>query len=178
MIATIHDRGILTMSNYSASHIANFFLEKAKEEDMPITQMKLMKLVYIGYGWVYALLGRKLFEDSIQAWKHGPVIRTLYDEFKHYGNCSIEDFAVEFDYEEGVTTKPQVDESDSDVKLVLEKVWGVYKHFSASALRKKTHEAGTPWQKVYDSHAMSTEINDDDIEEHFTNKITEYLDVQ
>ena len=43
------------MTIYNPAHIANFFIGKAKEESEPLTQMKLMKLVYIGFGWVKAL---------------------------------------------------------------------------------------------------------------------------
>lgn len=39
------------MSVISPSHVANFILEKAKDEEMDITQLKLLKLVYLSYGW-------------------------------------------------------------------------------------------------------------------------------
>jgi len=58
---------------------------------------------------------------------------------------------------------------------VLEKVWDVYKNFSASSLRQKTHEADTPWSKVYKQDVPDLDIDDKEIHDHFTKKITEYL---
>ena len=50
------------MSNdgYSPSHVANFFLSRGAEAGVTISPMKLLKLVYIGYGWVLAVLDRSL----------------------------------------------------------------------------------------------------------------------
>jgi len=163
------------MSNYRASHIANFFLDKSKQDSIPVTQMKLMKLVYIGYGWVYAVLDKKLFDEPILAWQHGPVIRSLYDEFKHFGSREINKPAVEFDFDNAELTTPKISDDDSQIQLVLEKVWDVYKRFSASSLRQKTHEAGTPWSTTYDSGVPDLIIDNDKIRNHFTRKITEYL---
>lgn len=35
--------------------------------------------------------GAKLFEEDFEAWNYGPVIRSLYQEFKHYAWKTIED---------------------------------------------------------------------------------------
>ena len=64
------------LATYSASHVANFMLDKADQEGRPVTQMKLLKLVYIAYGWYLSLVNKKLFSEEIYAWKHGPVIRS------------------------------------------------------------------------------------------------------
>lgn len=36
---------------YQANIIANFFVKKAQEEQIPLTLMKIIKLVYIAHGW-------------------------------------------------------------------------------------------------------------------------------
>ena len=46
---------------YTASHVANYFLGRAKKERRKITHLKLQKLVYIAYGWCWEILGRQLF---------------------------------------------------------------------------------------------------------------------
>lgn len=163
------------MKTYSSAHVANFFLKKAEEEGRSLTQMKLMKLVYIGFGWVLALLGRDLFPERIEAWDHGPVIASLYHEFKHFGRNPINVPATEFDLDGREVHTPVLPDDEQDVKLVLEKVWHVYKNFSASDLRKKTHEENTPWRKAYKEGGRSTEIPHDIIREHFTRKMGEYL---
>ena len=42
---------------YTPSHIANFMLDRAEEDARGLSPMKLLKLVYIGYGWSLAVFG-------------------------------------------------------------------------------------------------------------------------
>lgn len=168
------------MSNamYSVQHVANFFLAKSDSEGRPLSSLKLLKLVYIAYGWVLALTGRKLFEDEIQAWQHGPVIPALYHEFKHFRSDPITVRASCFDLESFDFTCPEIPEDDRDIVLILERVWDAYKSFSAWTLRNKTHSAGSPWEQVYDASERETIIPDDVIEEYFKSRIGEYLNVE
>ncbi len=161
---------------YTPSHIANYMLKHGTAEGRAISPMKLLKLVYIGYGWAAALLDKKLFAEPIYAWQHGPVVKSLYHEFKHYGSSPIREMSVDLDLESGNLTTPSVPSSDADTQIVLRKVWDVYKDFGAWDLRNKTHEAGTPWKQVYKSYDMYTEIPYDSIRGHFQEKIRQYLD--
>ena len=156
--------------------VANFFLKQAREERTPITPLKLLKLVYIGYGWVAAVLDRKLFDEPIEAWQHGPVVESIYHEFKHFGSGEITEMGVSFDLESSEVTEPHIPESEKDILDLLGLVWGIYKRFSAWDLRDKTHEAGTPWSDVFRAGRSNIEISHEAIKEHFLVKITEYLD--
>nr|VFK60484.1 MAG: Uncharacterized phage-associated protein [Candidatus Kentron sp. TUN]VFK69807.1 MAG: Uncharacterized phage-associated protein [Candidatus Kentron sp. TUN] len=165
---------------YTSSHVANFFLDKAEKENIPVTPMKLQKLVYIGYGWVLAVLDRKLFDEPIEAWMHGPVIPSLYHEFKRYGASSILDKSVKFDLDNIQNLKPstpRINKHDSKnstkVVGVLDVVWDSYKLLSAWVLRNKTHEKGTPWSEAYENGNEC--LDDSTIKGHFHRKITEYL---
>lgn len=163
------------MSTYSPQAVANYFLQKAAQDGYQVTQMKLMKLVYIGFGWALALLDRELFSDRIEAWQHGPVIPSLYHEFKHFGARPITELAMEFDLDSLDSSIPEIPEEDQDARLVLEKVWGIYKGFSANALRAKTHEDNTPWKAVWNEDERNIEIPRDLIGPHFKRKIQSYL---
>ncbi len=78
------------MPNYTASDIANYFLFKAQEEDQELlSNLKLQKLVYYAQGLHLAIYGGPLFDDRIEAWQYGPVIPSLYHEYKHYGASGI-----------------------------------------------------------------------------------------
>ena len=133
---------------YSAQRVANFFLDKAELEKLPMTQMKLLKLAYFAYGWIAAILDKPLFPDEIEAWQHGPVIPSLYHEFKEFGQSPITRRAINFDLDTESVETPRIDRNDEDTLFVLERVWDIYKRFSAGALRAKTHEDDTPWKKV------------------------------
>ena len=159
---------------YKPSHVANFFLAKAKEENVDITPMKLLKLVYIGYGWVAAVLDKELFSEPIEAWQHGPVIPSLYHEFKHYKKDPIKEKSGEFDLETGDFIEPSIPNSDSDTLMVLNKVWESYQRFSAWTLREMTHQPDTPWSKAF-KDGNGTDIPYETIAPHFKEKITAYL---
>ena len=162
---------------YSPSHVANYFLHRANKEDVKITQLKLLKLVYIGYGWVQAVLNRPLFKEGIEAWQHGPVVPSLYNEFKHFGRNPITSLATEFDLEALEFMPVEIPNEDSEARIVLGKVWDVYSRFTASALRNKTHEANTPWTNTYkDGQGFGDEIAPEMIKEHFHRKIAEYIE--
>ena len=161
---------------YTPGHVANHVLDRAFAERHPVTQMKLQKLVYIGYGWTLALLDQKLFDEPIYAWKHGPVIKSLYDEFKHYGATPIDQYSMNFDLDSSEIHFPRIPDSDQDVDRVLNMVWGVYKNFKAVTLRNKTHEQGSPWCATYRPDRRNLAISDELIKSHFKSKITEYLE--
>ena len=163
--------------SYSPRHVANFMLDRSEKEDIGLSPMKLLKLVYIGYGWVLAVLGEKLFDERIYAWDHGPVVRSLYHEFKHFGRNEITEPSVDFDLDSGEFFIPRIPKDDEETNVVLGKVWDIYKSFSAAALRGKTHEKGTPWDNIYNGEAgPDMPISDDLIAAHFKEKILQYLE--
>jgi uncharacterized phage-associated protein len=160
---------------YTPQHIANYFLDRASEEGRAMSPLKLIKLVYIGYGWVLALTNNKLFDEPIEAWQHGPVIPSVYHEFKHFRSSAITSCAASFDMETMEYRVPRIPASDKLINLILEKVWAAYKTFSGWALREKTHEPDTPWTATYDG-SMDKQIPDDLISQHFHRKIREIVD--
>ena len=164
-----------TFSDGATQRVANFFLEKAHQEGVPLTAMKLQKLVYIAYGWHLALTNKKLFTEEIEAWKHGPVVPSLYHEFKHFRKNPITSFATSYDYDSEQEIVPRVQESEGETNMVLSKVWNIYKRFSGWSLREKTHVKDGPWDRVYDEKKMGVEIRDEDISEHYKERIKVYL---
>ncbi len=128
--------------HYTPSHIANFFLGK---EDHDISNLKLNKLVYISVGFSLAILDKDLFKEDIEAWRYGPVIPSLYHEFKGYGATIIRVFSKQKgkDY-------PKIEaKEDKDVIDVLGIVWQYYKGKSGLNLIHLTHEVGTPWDIAF-----------------------------
>ncbi len=162
-------------TTYKPGHVANFIIEHAWAEDRTLSQMELQKLTYISYGWVLAVLDKKLFDEPFYAWKHGPVCESLYHEFKHFGKTPITHLSYDYDLDDEGKTAPKISSRDVDTTLILRKVWGVYKRFDPWDLVKKTHEEGTPWHQVYQKDKKDIIISDDLIKPHFKTKITEYL---
>ena len=71
-----------------ATHIANFILDSADRDGVQdVSILKLLKLVYIFFGWSAVLRpdSEYLFSDPIEAWKYGPVVPSLYYELREDG---------------------------------------------------------------------------------------------
>ncbi len=120
--------------------------------------MKLQKLVYIAHGWCLALLDQPLLEDDVEAWKWGPVIRSIYREFAIYGPDPI------------VWNAPAAffpARLDKTIEVVLERVWQVYKRYTASELSGMTHQANTPWKQSYREDGPPARIPNDAIKNHY-----------
>jgi len=119
---------------YNASLIAKWFLNhdriiNSSEDVGGISNLKLQKLLYYAQGVCLAINGTPLFGEQIFAWKHGPVVPGVYDEFKDFGSKPI-DFNDDFDF-----TAVSLD----DAKL-LEEVFDVFGQYSAWKLRDMTHD--------------------------------------
>lgn len=121
----------------SAKEIAQFFIQLAEQEPEPelLTHLHVQKLLYYAQGWSLAWNRQPLFDEPIEAWKHGPVVRCVWKEYKEYGNrpLSSEDRVV------------APDESDS---RLIRAVWESYKKYSATELRNMTHDE-SPWRESW-----------------------------
>lgn len=164
---------------YSPKAVANAFIDIARKHGVQMSPMKLQKLIYFAHGWNLALTDAPLIDEQIEAWKFGPVIRSLYHYFKHCGNSSIEEYATitEVKNKDGRLvlerhTPLLVDHADSDFTLQLvDRIWEVYGDLSAVQLSKMTHQPGTPWHKVWepmkDNPIKGTDIPTDLIRDWF-----------
>jgi uncharacterized phage-associated protein len=74
----------------TAAAVANYFIDKALEEDRELTPMKLIKLIYLAHGWRLGWTQLPLIGEAIKAWKYGPVIESLYQSFKRYGGRQLD----------------------------------------------------------------------------------------
>ena len=119
------------------SSVVNFFIEKGVEGKTPITNKKLQKLLYYSQAWSMALTNKPLFKDKIEAWVHGPAIRSVYLEFRHHGFSPI----TKNDSSENIKKVA------GETKKFLEEIWRVYGKHDASYLELLTHNE-TPWKEA------------------------------
>jgi uncharacterized phage-associated protein len=154
-----------SIEKYYPSSIANFFLYQSFDENIPLTPMKLIKLVYIAYGWHLAIYDKKLFDEKIQAWNYGPVIPSIYHEFKRFGKDQINDYSRSLNEKTGELSLVKVVKDRTEVSKTLKIVWEIYKNHSAEQLSELTHETGSPWDKAINNNGLFSEINDEDIKE-------------
>ena len=134
--------------------MANYFIEIAQKNDTPITQLGLMKRVYIAHGFCLAILDRSALDerfDRVEAWKYGPVIPSVYHSFKQYKEKPIKEKTVVMTWnEETRIPEFEVPElEDNDIKKVVDMVWNRYKGYTESDMVSLTHRKGTPWDLCY-----------------------------
>ena len=147
---------------YSASTIANYFIERCTAEHVTgMTQMKIQKLVYLAQGFSLALFNADILGgEDVAAWKHGPVIPSLYHSLKSYGNSVVNELITET-YEEfdgGGAVIPKIDSGDDETRATLDIIWRLYKNKTAAELRNLTHEKNTPWALSYCDGERNTVI--------------------
>jgi uncharacterized phage-associated protein len=164
----------LDENNYTPSHIANYLLLKAEQDKKPLTPMKLIKMVYITYGWYLAVYKKRLFAEKIEAWRYGPVIPSLYHEFKRFGSSEIDDYSFSVEFSEDGADFSANFAKENDVLSIATNVWEFYKNKSGSELSRITHEDDSAWQRAY-QQGLNTPLDNDDIFERSKIGIVKYL---
>lgn len=136
----------------TATDVARFFVQRYIDMGKPATNMKIQKLLY--YAWIHYYRrssGKYLFNDPICAWKFGPVMESVYREYRIFAAMPI------------TFTKEPEHELDGDVIEFLSRFAEDYKDRTASQLVFSTHMNGTSWKKHYDDSNRGQEIPFQDI---------------
>ena len=155
--------------SYDPRAIANYFLDRAAEDEVLLTPMKIQKLVYFAHGWHLAIRHQPLINEQVEAWAFGPVIPSLYRTFRAFGNQPVcaprpqagaEWILPELPYYS--TQSPSIDDDSSRAgftKALLDKIWSVYGGYSATQLSNITHAADTPWSRICTIPGRDPEAN-------------------
>ncbi len=154
----------------NALSIANYFVKKHTQTNDPLDLIRLIKYVYISYGFTLAILDKCILDyrfDKVEAWKYGPVIPIVYHSFKHFRKEPITKEAeiMEYDKDSGEIkfTIPTLDEgANKNICTILDFVWDKYKKFTSNELIDILHQKGTPWKYCY------SELDNNEIPEEMT----------
>lgn len=121
---------------YNVLDIANKIIAKATNSEFEglVCNMKLQKMLYYMQGFHLAYFETPLFNEDIEAWMYGPVVPSVYENFKFHGNAGIQ-----YDKEIINLTK--------DEEALFSEVYRVYGDYSAIGLMNLTHSE-TPWKSV------------------------------
>lgn len=139
----------------TSNDIARYFLSLVDEDvGDGITNLKLQKLVYYAQGFHLAIYDRKLFDEPIQAWTHGPVVPDLYQIYKKYQSGPIPS-----------PNDVDISEYDDNLQDLLKEIYSLYGQFSAWKLRDLTHEE-PPWANAYE-RCKGSSISENEMKEYF-----------
>ena len=166
---------------FDTAAVANYVLELAERDGIQLSPMKLQKILYFSHGWHLALTDNPLLDEPVEAWQWGPVIPSIYHEFKRFGQSPIDGrFRRPVRRASGGLrfSEPMLNANDDEALTamsVIDRVWEVYKGYSAIQLSNMTHLPDTPWDKTWkkmgEIKRRSVDINDDEIKKHFAAKM-------
>ncbi|MFA6494921.1 MAG: type II toxin-antitoxin system antitoxin SocA domain-containing protein [Candidatus Paceibacterota bacterium] len=156
---------IYSSKTLKAEDVGRYFLFLANQEKKPITNKKLQKLVYYAQAWSLVLNDRKLFSEPIEAWVHGPAVRSLYIQYKKFGFEPIEE-----------DIKQSSLNISGKAKELLDAVWKLYGKMDARYLEMLTHSE-KPWQDaragLQSSENSEKEISLKTMKEYYSEKLKE-----
>ena len=148
---------------YTPDQIADWFLCNIdRDAGDSLTHLRLQKLIYYAQAWNLAFFDEPLFWEPIEAWTHGPVVRSIFDRFRDSGweALSIPEVC------------PELDPRTIDL---LKEILRVYGQLSAKHLEKLTHQEG-PWKEAQGDlpvEAWSANIISEDSMKAFYKKLYE-----
>jgi uncharacterized phage-associated protein len=122
---------------------------------MPVSNLKMQKLLYYIQGEFLVIKNRQAFFESIYAWKHGPVVPEVYYVYNTYVANVIRKKPDNFN-------EKQFENNDIEI---FDKVINYNLDNSAWDLVDKTHRE-TPWIKNY-SDAVNNIIPVEDMKDYF-----------
>ncbi len=134
------------MGILSAKEVAQYILVNQNKAGVAerITHLKLQKLCYYAQGIALARFGHPMFSDGIERWQYGPVVRSLWLEYRGYGDTPLPVPEESFD------TAQIGDEAAHLLDEVIKK-YGVR---TAGELINMTH-AEPPWRETPDQYQIT-----------------------
>lgn len=171
---------LIMNKKYSALDIATWFIYKNNAEKKEyqvsndyyevyedLTHLKLQKLLYFAQGISLAKTDSVLFNENIEAWEHGPVVKEVFEKLKNKGRKEIN---LE-DAPSSVEVVRKI-ESDTEVREILLMTYSNFAIYTAWQLRNMTHQIGTPWYNTY-TYGKNKKINTQLIKKYFNEEIME-----
>ena len=151
------------MKTISAIDTAKLALALLKNSDDDIVEytsrLKLLKLLYYIQGYHLAMFNAPLFNDKMEAWLHGPVVKSVYIWAKNLTDEKLQDEAMNDEQIGALNLHPQQTE-------LISEVLKIYNKYSAYGLRDKTHTE-MPWLSVYEKD-KNNEITTESLKSFFT----------
>jgi uncharacterized phage-associated protein len=159
----------MTDTAVDAKGLANLFLDWSAAGDRPLSPMKIQKLLFFAHADFLIRVGRPLVKQEFEAWDYGPVIPSVYREFKRFKDQPITDKALSFN---PISAAPEV----SSCKLslvdleVVRRIFDFYSRLDAIHLSQLSHEFEGVWRQARSLFAsglnMDRRISNDLIVRH------------
>ncbi len=146
----------------TALAVADKIIRLSLADENPLTPMQVQKLTYFCHAWMLGLGHGPLFQDAVEAWQYGPVIRAVYHALKHHQADPIREPLLE----------PPATFSEREENLIRT-VWRLYGNLDGLQLSMMTHVAGSPWDQTHQRDPRSQIIYNHIIRDYYADLIAE-----
>ena len=120
----------------AAKDIAEYMITESFNAKQPISNLQLQSLLYLVQGETLKVYGVIAFQEDIQAWDCGPVVRSVYDRFHAQGADSI-------------CRTYETDSICDELRGVIDKVLEENADKSAWDLAQIIHRRSTPYKEAW-----------------------------
>lgn len=122
----------------NALDLSKYIISKCYNDENPISNLQLQKILYFLYGHFYSHYSKSIFGDDFVAWRFGPVVKDVYFEFNKYISDPItENFDVDLSSEFNT----------EEVRFINNEI-ETLAHESTWELVKKSHST-SPWKETF-----------------------------
>ena len=143
-------------AQHSAVAIADKIILLSLEDEVLITPMQVQKLTYFCHAWMLGLGNGPLFQDAVESWQYGPVIRAVYHALKQHGRNRIT---------EPILDRPAVFAEVEE--RIIRVIWRQYGQMDGIGLSRMTHATGSPWDQTYKKEKRSQIIHNHVIRDYY-----------
>lgn len=143
---------------YSAKAFANTILNWADELGVPVTPLKLQKMLFFVHADYLCRFGEPLVSEEFEAWNYGPVAPSVYAQFKEFSRQPITKRAITFN---PMTRSSSVltAEFDEETRERVRSIFDLYIPVEAGLLSAISHKAGGPWFCAFEQFEAHRNIN-------------------
>lgn len=129
----------------SPTVLCNNILVRGNKDKIRVSPMKLQKLMYFICKEYVQQFGESPISEQFEVWQYGPVLPSVYSEFKSFGANPITEYAKDA---KGTALKVNED-TNPNLAEIIDKVWRRYKNQSGIALSQITHKRESGWYRAY-----------------------------
>lgn len=119
---------------YTAMEIARYIINKCTVDCHPISNLQLQKILYY-IQKIFLQAGMLAFEDDIEAWQFGPVVREVYNQYCGFGASKIRLF-----YDVDIR---------SNVQRIIDPIVIEKRMLNPWDMVDDTHTKGKAWDIIY-----------------------------
>lgn len=143
---------------YSAKAFANLVLDWAEDQSVPVTPLKLQKMLFFVHADYLCKYGSALINEEFEAWNYGPVVPSVYAQFKEFSRQPITKRAVTFD-PISRTSSIKVAQLDGLTSGRVREIFDIYIGVEGGVLSGLSHRSDGPWDQARKQFEANKNIN-------------------